>query len=164
MAVDRLYVQLFSLHGLIRSKNLEMGRDADTGGQVKYVLELGAALSSREDIGKVDLFTRLIADKRVSSDYSEPIEVVNDKFRIIRIQCGGRKYMRKELLWPHLDEYVDKTIKFIKRNQAMPDIVHGHYPDAAMWPCSLPKSSVCLSYIPATPLAVPNWPVSWTRG
>ncbi len=130
MAVDRPYVQLFSLHGLIRSKNLEMGRDADTGGQVKYVLELGTALSAREDIGKVDLFTRLIADKRVSSDYSEPLEVVNDKFRIIRIQCGGRKYMRKELLWPHLDEYVDKTIKFIKRNQSMPDIVHGHYPDA----------------------------------
>jgi sucrose-phosphate synthase len=38
--------------------------------------------------------------------------------------------MRKELLWPHLEEYVDKTIKFIKRNRAMPDIVHGHYPDA----------------------------------
>jgi sucrose-phosphate synthase len=121
---------LFSLHGLIRSKNLEMGRDADTGGQVKYVLELGTALSSRADIGQVDLFTRLIADKRVSSDYSEPIETVNDKFRIIRIQCGGRKYMRKELLWPHLEEYVDKTIKFIKRTSAMPDIVHGHYPDA----------------------------------
>ena len=130
MAANRPYVQLFSLHGLIRSKNPEMGRDADTGGQVKYVLELGTTLSSREDIGQVDLFTRLIADKRVSSDYSEPIEVVNDKFRIIRIQCGGRKYMRKELLWPHLEEYVDKTIKFIKRNHAMPDIVHGHYPDA----------------------------------
>ena len=130
MAAKWPYVQLFSLHGLIRSKNLEMGRDADTGGQVKYVMELGAGLSAREDIGRVDLFTRLIADKRVSSDYSEPIEVINDKFRIIRIQCGGRKYMRKERLWPHLEEYVDKTIKFIKRNHAMPDIVHGHYPDA----------------------------------
>ena len=29
MAAKRPYVQLFSLHGLIRSKNLEMGRDAD---------------------------------------------------------------------------------------------------------------------------------------
>jgi sucrose-phosphate synthase len=129
MTADRPYVQLFSLHGLIRSHNLEMGRDADTGGQVKYVLELGRHLSEREDIRRVDLFTRLIADKRVSSDYSDPIEVVNDKFRIVRIQCGGRKYMRKELLWPHLEEYVDKTIKFIKRNWVMPDIVHGHYPD-----------------------------------
>jgi sucrose-phosphate synthase len=130
MAAKGPYIQLFSLHGLIRWKNPEMGRDADTGGQVKYVMELAAGLSAREDIGRVDLFTRLIADKRVSSDYSELTEIINDKFRIVRVQCGGRKYMRKELLWPHLDEYVDKTIKSIKRNHAMPDIVHGHYPDA----------------------------------
>ena len=130
MAAEGLYVQLFSLHGLIRSRNLEMGRDADTGGQVKYVMELGHHLSQREEITRVDLFTRLIADKRVSSDYKEPIEQINDKFRIVRVQCGGRKYIRKELLWPHLEEYVDRTIKFIKRNKAMPDVVHGHYPDA----------------------------------
>ncbi len=130
MVDSGLYVQMFSLHGLIRSTNLEMGRDADTGGQVKYVMELGRHLSEREDIGRVDLFTRLVGDKRVSSDYSQPVEAVNDKFRIVRIQCGGRKYLRKELLWPHLEEYVDKTIKFIKRNGAMPDVVHGHYPDA----------------------------------
>ncbi len=139
MAAKGPYVQLFSLHGLIRSKNPEMGRDSDTGGQVKYVMELGTSLSTRKDIGRVDLFTRLIVDKRVSSDYSEPIEVINDKFRIVRIQCGGRKYMRKELLWPHLEEYVDKTIKFIKRNHAMPDIVHGHYPDAGYVAMQLAK-------------------------
>lgn len=130
MAGKGPYVQLYSLHGLIRPTNLEMGRDADTGGQVKYVLELGRCLSEREDIGQVDLFTRLIADKRVSSDYSEPVTQINEKFRIVRIQCGGRKYIRKELLWPHLEEYVDKTIKYIKRNDAIPDIIHGHYPDA----------------------------------
>ncbi|HSO18724.1 MAG TPA: glycosyltransferase, partial [Desulfosarcina sp.] len=130
MATEGPYIHLFSLHGLIRSKNLEMGRDADTGGQVKYVMELGTGLSMRKDVGRVDLFTRLIDDKRVSSDYRQPVEVVNDKFRIVRIQCGGRKYLRKELLWPHLEEYVDKSIKFIKRHDAMPDVVHGHYPDA----------------------------------
>lgn len=121
---------MFSLHGLLRADNLELGRDADTGGQINYVLELARNLSAREDIGRVDLFTRLIADKHVSSDYSNPVDVVNDKLRIIRIQCGGRKYMRKELLWPHLSEYTDKTIKFNKRENLIPDIVHGHYPDA----------------------------------
>jgi sucrose-phosphate synthase len=124
------YVQMFSVHGLLRSENLELGRDADTGGQINYVIELARHMSAREDIGRVDLFTRLVADKRVSSDYALPIEVVSDKFRIVRIQCGGRQYIRKEMLWPHLDEYIDKTVKFIKREQAIPDIVHGHYPDA----------------------------------
>ena len=51
---------MFSIHGLIRNENMELGYDADTGGQVKYVLELGRQLSERSDIGRVDLFTRLI--------------------------------------------------------------------------------------------------------
>jgi sucrose-phosphate synthase len=124
------YVQMFSIHGLLRSENMELGRDADTGGQIKYVIELANALSQREEVRKVELFTRLISDKAVSKDYAKPVEQVNDKFKIVRIQCGGRKYIRKELLWPHLDEFVDKTIKYIKQKKMIPDIVHGHYPDA----------------------------------
>jgi len=130
MTTRNFYIQMFSVHGLLRSENMELGRDADTGGQIKYVVELAKALSQHKEVGQVDLFTRLIVDKRVSKDYAHPIEEVNDKFRIVRIQCGGRKYFRKELIWPHLDEYIDKTIKFIKRQKRIPDIVHGHYPDA----------------------------------
>jgi len=124
------YIHMYSMHGLIRPENPELGRDADTGGQVKYVIELGKQLSRLDRVRRVDLFTRLIADKSVSNDYSRPVEEVNDRFRIVRIQCGGRKYIRKELLWPHLDEYIDKTIKFIKQHEAIPDFVHGHYADA----------------------------------
>ncbi|MCG8607217.1 HAD-IIB family hydrolase, partial [bacterium] len=125
-----LYIQLFSVHGLVRGANLEMGRDADTGGQVKYVIELASALGEHKAVRKVDLFTRLIRDKTVSPDYSQPVEEISSKVRIVRIQCGGGKYIRKELLWPHLDEYVDKTLKFVKDEGDLPDIVHGHYPDA----------------------------------
>ena len=124
------HIQIFSIHGLLRAVNMQLGHDADTGGQIKYAVEVGKALSQAENVKKVELFTRLIKDKSVSEDYAQPIEQINDKFSIIRIQCGGKKYMRKELLWPHLDEYVDKTIKYIKRQKAIPDIVHGHYPDA----------------------------------
>jgi len=130
MTNKKLYIQMFSIHGLLRGHNLELGHDADTGGQIKYVVELCRTLSSHPDVGQIDLFTRLIGDKTFSSDYSRGLEVVNDNFRIIRIQCGGRKYIRKELLWPHLNEFADKTIKFIQQEKQVPDIVHGHYPDA----------------------------------
>ena len=130
MSTKNLYIQLFSLHGLIRGNGSELGRDADTGGQVKYVLELARALALREDVEQVDLVTRLIDDKVVSPDYSREIEPLSEKARIVRIQCGGRKYMRKELLWPHLEEFIDKTIKFLKKQQRTPDIFHGHYADA----------------------------------
>lgn len=131
MPQNGFYIQMFSIHGLVRAENMELGYDSDTGGQVKYVIELGKALAENENIRRVDLFTRLITDKSFSDDYGRLMEEITDKFRIVRIQCGGRKYMRKELLWPYLDEYVDKTIKFTKRENSVPDLVHGHYPDAS---------------------------------
>ena len=123
------YVQLFSPHGLIRYNDPEIGRDKDTGGQVKYVLELLENLSQHPSIRKVDLFTRRISDKRVSPAYDKEIEVVNEKARIVRITCGGLQYKAKETLWDHLEEFVDKTIRFIEGQNDHPDIVHGHYAD-----------------------------------
>lgn len=120
---------LFSIHGLIRSHNLEMGRDADTGGQVKYLIELAGELGKAPEVERVDLFTRLIRDKKVSADYSREIEPITDKARIVRIQCGGGKYIRKELLWGYLEEFIDKTLKFIKREDLDPYLMHGHYAD-----------------------------------
>ena len=130
MKNDQLYIQLFSLHGLLRAENIELGRDLDTGGQIKYVVELAKSLSESERIRKVDLFTRRINDKTVSPDYGQAFERVNEKLRIVRIRCGGSKYIRKELLWPHLDEFVDKTLKLVKDEGDLPDFVHGHYADA----------------------------------
>ena len=125
-----LYIQLYNIHGLIRGHNLELGRDADTGGQTKYVLELAKSISQNEDIACVEIVTRYINDKEVSSDYSRQEEIVNEKLKIIRIGCGGGKYIRKELLWNHLEEFVDKSIKYIKSKGRLPDIIHSHYADA----------------------------------
>ena len=71
---DPLYIVLISLHGLIRGHNLELGRDADTGGQTKYVVELARALGERADVEKVVLLTRRVIDSQVSPDYAEPLE------------------------------------------------------------------------------------------
>jgi sucrose-phosphate synthase len=124
-----LYIQLYSIHGLIRARNLELGRDADTGGQTKYIVELAEALGTDPRVKQVDLFTRLIDDKRVSDDYAQPIETINERARIVRIPCGGKAYKRKELLWDSLDEFVDKTLRFIRSDKLAPDVVHGHYAD-----------------------------------
>ncbi len=125
-----LYIQLYSLHGLIRGKELELGRDADTGGQIKYVFELASMLSTFPEVEKVELVTRWIYDKKVSPDYSVPIEKVNDKFDIVRIRAGGGKYIRKELLWNYLEEFSDKSIKYLKAKKRLPDFIHSHYADA----------------------------------
>ncbi|MEO7800852.1 MAG: HAD-IIB family hydrolase [Ginsengibacter sp.] len=123
------YIQLFSPHGLIRAIEPEIGRDKDTGGQVKYVLELLENLSLHPQVRKVDLFTRRIVDKRVSAAYEKEIENVNEKARIVRITCGGNLYRQKEMLWDYLDEFIDKSIRFIDDEADIPDVAHGHYAD-----------------------------------
>ena len=56
------------LHGLFRSHELELGCDADTGGQTLYVLELVKHLAQQPDVGHVDVVTRLIKDSKISGD------------------------------------------------------------------------------------------------
>ena len=123
-----MYIAIINIHGLVRQENIEMGRDADTGGQTRYVIDLVKELSGREGV-EVDLFTRKIGDKRISDDYNQPIEQIGEHARIVRLPCGGVKYIRKEKLWPHLDEYVDSLIEFFRSEQRVPDVIHGHYAD-----------------------------------
>ncbi len=123
------YIQMFSPHGLIRFNDPEIGKNKDTGGQVKYVLELLTSLSQHPRIRKVDLFTRRIADKRVDPSYETEVETISGNARIIRLVCGGNGYRQKESLWRFLDEFVDKAIRFTKKQGDTPDFVHGHYAD-----------------------------------
>jgi sucrose-phosphate synthase len=129
-----MYIQLISIHGLVRGRNIEMGRDADTGGQVRYVIELARNLAQLPGVDAVDLFTRRIRDKRVSPDYSQEIEELGPNCRIVRLPCGGGRYIRKEKLWPYLDDFVDAMISFTRQHpegiRRTPSVVHGHYADA----------------------------------
>lgn len=124
------YLLLISIHGLIRARDLELGRDADTGGQTKYVLDLARALAEREDVGQVDLVTRRIVDAAVSEDYAQAEESLSDKARIIRIDAGPDEYIPKEQLWDHLDSFMDNLVNWLNSQHRTPDLVHSHYADA----------------------------------
>ncbi|MCW8964695.1 MAG: HAD-IIB family hydrolase [Gammaproteobacteria bacterium] len=124
------YLLLISIHGLIRGHDLELGCDADTGGQTKYVVDLARALASSEGVGQVDLVTRRIVDPLVSDDYQQPIEALSDNARIIRIDAGPEEYIPKEQLWDHLDSFMDNLVNWLNGQEGMPDLVHSHYADA----------------------------------
>ena len=119
-----------NLHGLIRSHDLELGRDPDTGGQTLYVLELVKGLAARPEVDKVELITRLIIDRRVSSDYSNPVEKLSSCAEIIRLAFGPKRYIRKELLWPYLDDLADQIVQRLQNQSDLPDWIHAHYADA----------------------------------
>jgi sucrose-phosphate synthase len=124
-----LKIALISLHGLIRGHNLELGRDADTGGQVKYVLELARELAAQPNVREVELLTRQIIDPRVDDDYAQLEEPIAEGAKIMRIPFGPKRYLRKESLWPYIEMFVDQTLAYFKRS-GLPDVIHGHYADA----------------------------------
>ncbi|PWL22467.1 MAG: glycosyl transferase family 1 [Synechococcus sp. XM-24] len=124
------YLLHLHLHGLFRGHDLELGRDADTGGQTTYVLELAKGLAARPEVDRVDVVTRLIQDKRVSADYAQAHEPLADGASIVRFPCGPRRYLRKELLWPYLDEMADAVTAHIAAQPQRPHWIHAHYADA----------------------------------
>ena len=125
-----LRIALISLHGLIRGENLELGRDEDTGGQTRYVLELARALAQSEDVERVDLITRQVVDDRVSDDYAQLEEPIAEKAYIVRIPFGPKRYLFKTKLWPYMEVFVDQCLNYFQRTRRVPDIIHGHYADA----------------------------------
>ena len=118
------------LHGLFRSHDLELGRDADTGGQTLYVLELVRSLAARAEVDHVEVVTRLIQDRRVSADYARPEESIAPGASIRRFSFGPKRYLRKEQLWPHLDELADQLVLQLQATDRRPDWIHAHYADA----------------------------------
>ncbi len=129
-ANDSLYILMISVHGLIRGRDLELGRDADTGGQTKYVVELAKAAAQHESVERVDLMTRLIIDSQVDQDYQQHTEMLSDNSQIIRIKAGAEEYIHKEKLWDYLDNFVDNALVYLRTQEKLPNIIHAHYADA----------------------------------
>ncbi|MCJ7558761.1 MAG: HAD-IIB family hydrolase [Gammaproteobacteria bacterium] len=121
---------LLSIHGLIRRHHLELGRDADTGGQTKYVVDLARALARHPDVGRVHLVTRLIRDPAVGPDYAREEEQLAKGASIIRIPCGPDEYIPKEQLWDHLDSFTDNLMLWLQGQTHTPAVIHSHYADA----------------------------------
>lgn len=127
---DKKYIVLISIHGLIRGHDPELGRDADTGGQTKYVVDLAKALAEHEEIDQVDLITRKVIDKNVSNEYALTTEAISENSRIVRIEAGPEEYILKEQLWDHLDTFMDNLINLFNEQDRRPDLIHSHYADA----------------------------------
>ncbi|MEM9136762.1 MAG: HAD-IIB family hydrolase [Cyanobacteria bacterium P01_F01_bin.42] len=126
-----LKITLISLHGLIRAQNPELGRDADTGGQIKYVLELAREFANHSNVREVELLTRQIVDPKVSHDYAQLEEMIAENAKIVRIPFGPKRYLRKESLWPYIEVFIDQALAHFKRS-GLPDVIHSHYAEAGL--------------------------------
>jgi mannosylfructose-phosphate synthase len=112
-------ILMLSIHGYVAAEP-ELGKP-DTGGQVVYVLEL-ANRFSRLGV-KVDLVTRGFEDQ---PEY----DIVNENFKVWRIPFGGKKFVRKEDMHDHLNQFVTNFLTRSRNKGLTYDIVYSHYWDA----------------------------------
>jgi sucrose-phosphate synthase len=136
---DGLSILSLSIHGLVRGYDVELGRDADTGGQVLYVLEQARALARNPGVREATLVTRQIFDRNVDESYTMSTEEIGEGTRIARVPFGPRRYLRKESLWPYLDGLVDRIVHDIRSLYSKPDVIHGHYADGGYVGAQLAK-------------------------
>lgn len=133
------YILSLGLHGLVRGSDIELGRDADTGGQTTYVVEQARALAELPEVDRVDLVTRQVEDRRIDAGYAEPIESISANGNIVRVPFGPRRYLYKESFWPYLDSARDQIMRHLRSLRRAPDVVHGHYADAGYVGAQLSK-------------------------
>jgi sucrose-phosphate synthase len=104
----------------------------DFGGQLVYVKQVALALG---ELGhQVDLLTRQIIDP-AWPEFSDTKDQYPDapNVRIIRLPAGPEKFLRKELLWPHLvEDWVTNIIEFYKNDGGNPDYFSTHYGDGGI--------------------------------
>lgn len=124
-------IAFFNPQGNFDRHDSHLTEHPDFGGQLVYVKELAKAMG---ELGiKVDIVTRLILDPEWP-EFSEPFDYYPDapNVRIVRIPFGGERFLRKEDLWPHIPEYVEKIRKFYEAQGEFPDFVTTHYADGGM--------------------------------
>ena len=116
----------------------------DFGGQLVYVKEIAVEMSKLGH--KVDIVTRQVKDKNFEmfSNKFDEYEGI-DNLRIIRISCGGSRFLNKELLWEHLDEWTNNIIKFYEDEGKLFDFMTGHYGDGGL-ACAMIKDKRNIPY------------------
>lgn len=114
-------IAMISTHGYVAASP-PLGA-ADTGGQVVYVLELAKKLGQ---LGfDVDIWTRQFEGQPA-------LDTVTGRVRVLRVPCGGDKFIPKEYLYQDLPEWSENALRFIKKQKLNYQFINSHYWDAGV--------------------------------
>ena len=111
----------------------------DFGGQLVYVKEVAQAMAAAGR--RVDILTRRIVDPEWP-EFEAPLDHYpgsGDNLRIVRLPCGGQRFLNKEQLWDHLPEFIDNVVAFY--GDTLPDFATAHYADGGYCAALLERSA-----------------------
>ena len=121
-----MHIVFWNPQGNFDAADSHLTAHPDFGGQLVYVKEVALAMA---ELGhRVDIITRRIDDPDWP-EFSSPVDHYpgHGNVRILRFEAGGLKFLNKEALWPHMDEFVRNVHAFY--GDELPDFSTAHYAD-----------------------------------
>ena len=107
------------------------GLTEDTGGHITYILGAAEALARRGDVDRVEIVTRRFDDPALGPAYAVPVETLNHKLLIRRVDSGDSAYLAKERLARDRGAFTEALIAELRGRPRLPDLIHAHFADAA---------------------------------
>ncbi len=119
-----------ALQGCLRAGQVDYGITPDTGGHIKYLLELVAALEAEGTADRQEIVVRRFDDASLGADYAHARSPVSERCRIVRLRGRTDAYVSKEDMADELSVLADALESHLLGLERLPDIIHAHYADA----------------------------------
>jgi sucrose-phosphate synthase len=127
-----LHITFLNPQGNFDPKDSYWTEHPDFGGQLVYVKEVSLALGRMGH--QVDILTRRIVDPEWTG-FESTLDAYpgEPNVRIVRLPCGGDRFLHKEDLWPYLGtEWVPNILALYQRERSLPDAFTTHYADGGL--------------------------------
>ena len=125
-----MFIVHVALQGCLKSRDVEYGMTPDTGGHIKYLLELVEAQAKNTAIDRIVIATRGF-DSIYGPEYRAGFERIGPKVEILRIATDEPGYLSKEEMGSETPSFAVGLEAWLDAQAALPDILHAHYADAA---------------------------------
>ena len=127
-----MFICHVALQGCLTLSDVPYGLTADTGGHIKYLLELVTASAANPEVRRIDIVTRGFDDRRLGAAYAPGAHERVGKLRVIRLDDGNRSYLAKEDLPSRHEELTGAFLEYLRSLDRLPELIHAHYADAGV--------------------------------
>ncbi|MDP4023006.1 HAD-IIB family hydrolase [Methylobacterium sp. NEAU 140] len=125
-----MFVLHIALQGCLRGDGVVYGLTADTGGHIRYLLDLVSASAQDRDLARIVVATRLFTGP-LGTAYAVPEERISDKVTLVRLASASPAYCAKEEMHAEVAHFAENLVAWIAAQDRAPDLIHAHYADAA---------------------------------
>lgn len=125
-----MFVVHVALQGCLKSRDVEYGMTPDTGGHIKYLLELVEAQAKNAVIDRIVVATRGF-ESVYGDEYRPGLERLGLKVELLRIATQQPGYLSKEEMWTETESFAEGLAAWLNAQDSKPNILHAHYADAA---------------------------------